>query len=433
MQKYVASVTDIDTFFIFFLVFFFNMALNGHYGRRRPFWDEMRPVARLCLMLWAVDCAVLLAFRVPEALIGSILCWGGFATLVGALRSLTRVALDHLGLWRIETIIVGSGENARQAAEALNAERGMGSEVTGFMSLSAGGPTTLRVAGVDFPVSPWEIEQANAVTSGKHIVVALEEAELPLARELFIEVSKRALILDVVPPVRGIPLYGLEVNHLLARELLVLSVRNNLRRAVSRVTKRTSDLLLGLALLVVLSPLLILLAILVRRTPGPVFFGHKRVGQGGREFSCYKFRSMRADAQEVLKKLLAEDANARAEWERDFKLKNDPRITSVGDFLRRTSLDELPQLFNVIKGDMSLVGPRPVVAEELERYGAEQHFYLQVKPGITGLWQVSGRNDVDYSHRVFLDTWYVRNWSLWYDFSILVRTAIVVLKRKGAY
>jgi lipopolysaccharide/colanic/teichoic acid biosynthesis glycosyltransferase len=135
----------------------------------------------------------------------------------------------------------------------------------------------------------------------------------------------------------------------------------------------------------------------------------------------------------VLEALLARDPQARSEWERDFKLKNDPRITQIGAFLRATSLDELPQLWNVLKGEMSLVGPRPIIEEELERYGDQVGYYLEAPPGMTGLWQISGRNDTGYEDRVALDSWYARNWSLWYDLVILMKTIKVVLARKGAY
>jgi undecaprenyl-phosphate galactose phosphotransferase len=150
-------------------------------------------------------------------------------------------------------------------------------------------------------------------------------------------------------------------------------------------------------------------------------------------FGCLKFRTMVPDADGVLRRLLEVDPRARAEWERDFKLKDDPRITPIGDFLRRTSLDELPQLWNVLKGEMSLVGPRPIIEEEVERYGDQVGYYLETRPGITGLWQISGRNNIGYDDRVALDSWYVRNWSIWYDLVILVKTIAVVLRGKGAY
>ena len=158
-----------------------------------------------------------------------------------------------------------------------------------------------------------------------------------------------------------------------------------------------------------------------------------RVGKDGKEFPCYKFRSMCVDAKEKLEELLKNDPEARAEWERDFKLKHDPRITKSGAFLRKTSLDELPQIFNVLKGEMSLVGPRPIIKAEMERYGNYINDYLMVKPGITGMWQCSGRNDIDYTERVHMDSWYVRNWSVWLDIMLLWRTFKAVFAKKGAY
>jgi len=172
---------------------------------------------------------------------------------------------------------------------------------------------------------------------------------------------------------------------------------------------------------------------MVRMTGNNVIYGHERIGQQGNSFKCYKFRSMVNNDDEVLKQLLKNDPVARAEWDLDFKLKHDPRITKVGGFIRKTSIDELPQLLNVLKGEMSLVGPRPVVIDELERYEDKQDLYHLVKPGITGLWQISGRNDISYKERVNLDSWYSRNWSLWYDIVIMVKTLRVVLQRSGAY
>ncbi|HIF6265029.1 TPA: sugar transferase, partial [Raoultella ornithinolytica] len=153
----------------------------------------------------------------------------------------------------------------------------------------------------------------------------------------------------------------------------------------------------------------------------------------GKSFKCLKFRSMIINSKEVLENVLASDPEAKAEWDATFKLKNDPRITPIGNFLRRTSLDELPQLFNVLKGEMSLVGPRPIITAELGRYNDEVDYYLLSKPGMTGLWQVSGRSDVDYDTRVYLDAWYVKNWSMWNDITILFKTVSVVLRRDGAY
>ncbi|HSI48412.1 MAG TPA: sugar transferase [Ideonella sp.] len=199
--------------------------------------------------------------------------------------------------------------------------------------------------------------------------------------------------------------------------------------------KRLFDLISIVVILALFGWLMILIALAVRLSSGPgVIYGHQRVGKDGRLFNCYKFRSMVANSDEVLQELLDGSPEARAEWERDFKLKDDPRITRVGRFIRKTSLDELPQLWNVVCGEMSIVGPRPVVQAELDRYyGDAKAHYHSVPPGLTGLWQVSGRNDLDYDQRVQLDKAYVENWNVFTDFMIVMRTVKVMVGRHGAY
>jgi Undecaprenyl-phosphate galactose phosphotransferase WbaP len=197
--------------------------------------------------------------------------------------------------------------------------------------------------------------------------------------------------------------------------------------------KRSLDIVGAVLFLVALAPVMLVLCLLVRLDGGPALFAHTRIGANGRTFGCLKFRSMCIDAEKRLHEVLEHDPAARAEWERDYKLRNDPRITAVGRFLRQTSLDELPQLINVLIGDMSLVGPRPIVRGEISRYGTAIQEYLRCRPGITGLWQTSGRNDANYDKRVELDTHYARSWSFKQDIVILFRTVSVVLKRSGAY
>ena len=205
-----------------------------------------------------------------------------------------------------------------------------------------------------------------------------------------------------------------------------------LRHSLS--ASRFLDIMIAAVALLVFAPLLtvVIIAICVS-DPGPIFFAHKRLGQNGKVFGCLKFRSMVVDAQQRLERLLTINPAARAEWERDHKLRDDPRITSIGSFLRRSSLDELPQLWNVLVGDMSIVGPRPIVSDERVRYGRYYDEYCAVRPGITGLWQVSGRNDVSYRRRVACDVVYTRRKSLRIDFYIMMMTVPAVLKTKGSY
>jgi Undecaprenyl-phosphate galactose phosphotransferase WbaP len=201
----------------------------------------------------------------------------------------------------------------------------------------------------------------------------------------------------------------------------------------TRRLKRGLDVAGAAGLIVVLAPLLLVIAAIVKLDGGQILFGHKRVGRAGTQFRCWKFRSMVTDADRRLAELLARDPQARAEWDCDFKLRNDPRVTAIGKLLRKTSLDELPQLFNVLRGEMSLVGPRPIVEAEIVRYGNDWSSYCACRPGITGLWQVSGRNDVDYASRVAFDRRYADEWTMKQDLSILLKTVVVVVRRSGAY
>jgi len=206
------------------------------------------------------------------------------------------------------------------------------------------------------------------------------------------------------------------------------------RKSLFPIAKRALDIIGAGVGLVLLAPFFLIVALLVRADGGPAFFAHQRVGRGGKLFGCLKFRSMVIDSQARLEALLANDPAARAEWEATRKLKNDPRITRIGRFLRSTSLDELPQLINVLRGEMSLVGPRPVQEAEIDRYyGASAAHYMAVRPGITGLWQVSGRSETSYESRVALDVSYVSRPSLLADLSILLRTPVAVISRRGAH
>jgi lipopolysaccharide/colanic/teichoic acid biosynthesis glycosyltransferase len=197
--------------------------------------------------------------------------------------------------------------------------------------------------------------------------------------------------------------------------------------------KRTVDLVGTTLIAIALSPVLFTVSLILWIQGGSLIYRHRRVGRGGVIFECLKFRTMVPNADQALRELLETRPELKREWLRDHKLRNDPRVTVVGRFLRRTSLDELPQLWNVVRGEMSLVGPRPIVREELLRYGRNVRDYLAAKPGVTGLWQVMGRNDTDYRRRVVLDTYYVRNHNLMLDIYILFKTTGVVLGGAGAY
>lgn len=213
-----------------------------------------------------------------------------------------------------------------------------------------------------------------------------------------------------------------------------IHLQQNLMLPLPRITKRCMDIFGAIAGCILLSPLLFYIAVAVKMSSrGPVLFPHERIGKDGRRFRAWKFRTMFQNASVVLEQYLDVHPEMQEEWQRDHKLRHDPRITRIGRFLRKTSLDELPQLWNVLRGEMSMVGPRPIVTAEIPKYGPYYGLFTMVTPGITGLWQVSGRNNTTYEERVQLDSYYVRNWSLWLDIFLLLKTVRIVLFSRGAY
>lgn len=403
----------------------------GSYRRRQPFWDELRD----CLSV--VTSAALLHVLVLVLLKGTVsrflvpLSWLSLLVLLPLLRACARSLLQTLGRWELPIIVVGCGPHAVAAARALLSEARLGFVIRDWVVPAPVDPDpTLEAVPRVLPgdaMLAWLRQQGRF-----QLVIALESqqhaAHVGLVERLTLQFPDCFL----VPPVTGLPLVGLQPQHFFRHDVLMLGLGSNLTSLPRQLLKRSFDIAGALGALLLLAPVLLVLALLVRSDGGPILFRQTRVGRSGRPFSCLKFRTMVIDAEQRMEQLLR-DPEARAEWETSRKLREDPRVTRLGDFLRRTSLDELPQLFNVLRGDMSLVGPRPVVPEELECYGERSALYLQVRPGLTGLWQVSGRSETSYPERVALDAWYIRNWSLWYDMAILFKTVRVLWQRRGAW
>lgn len=402
-----------------------------HYSDRRPFWDELGDFFKLLGVLSLLDMAWVGLNQWNASRFWWVLSWSGALVALVFMRAFTRKILRAFDLWTRPTIVVGVGPNALDASLALRSQPELGLHVFGFVD--AGGTGSQSVSATEPRLPPAQIAYV-ANQPGIQWVIALEHSQSE-QREYWLRVLAQwgAADISVIPAMRGVPLHGTDMSHFFSHEVALLRMRNNLRRWPARLSKRIFDTLVAIVLLIMLSPLLFLLALIIRRDGGPAVFSHPRVGKNGRVFNCYKFRSMVVDAEQQLEKLFQLRPELMEQWRNQRKLKDDPRLSSIGDFLRRTSLDELPQLINVIKGDMSLVGPRPIVRSELSRYGADAGYYLMVRPGMTGLWQVSGRSDVEYDKRVYLDTWYVKNWSISYDLVILFKTFRVVFCRNGAY
>ncbi|CAI1749065.1 Putative colanic biosynthesis UDP-glucose lipid carrier transferase [Serratia liquefaciens] len=402
-----------------------------HYTYRKPFWFELKEIIRTLLIFAVIDLALVAFSKWNFSRTVWLISWTLIIILVPIGRALIKKLLDKCGCWKKQTIIIGSGKNAFEAYAALQSEEVLGFDVSAFYCTDK--PCEPSYFGV--PVISNEDELWAAVdVENTQFIVALEFEQHAL-RDTWLKklATHNCRSVSVIPTLRGVPLYGTEMSFIFSHEVMILRVNNNLAKRSSRFIKRCFDIVGSSVIMFILAPVLLFLAYKVSRDGGKSIYGHERIGHNGVKFKCLKFRSMVTNSQEVLKNLLENDPEARIEWEKDFKLKNDPRITKIGAFIRKTSLDELPQLWNVFRGEMSLVGPRPVVEAELERYAGDVDYYLMAKPGMTGLWQVSGRNDIDYGTRVYFDAWYVKNWALWNDIAILFKTVAVVLKRDGAY
>ncbi|VDR25992.1 Putative colanic biosynthesis UDP-glucose lipid carrier transferase [Raoultella terrigena] len=415
----------------FCCVAWYSMRLR-HYFYRKTFWFELKEILRTLVIFAIIEIAVMAFTTWSFSRYLWVLTWVFVLFLVPVSRMITKRVLDAFNLWRRDTWIVGSGINAHEAYKAINSERNLGLIIVGFIHSDGGTSAGEEIDGL--PVLENNLNWLTTKDKKTQFIVAVESHQSEI-RNTWLRnfMIKGYRYVSVIPTLRGMPLDSTDMSFIFSHEVMIFRVQQNLAKWSSRVLKRLFDIVGSLAIIVVLSPALIYISRKVKKDGGPAIYGHERIGKDGRSFKCLKFRSMVINSKEVLAELLENDPAARDEWNATFKLKNDPRITKIGKFLRRTSLDELPQLFNVLKGEMSLVGPRPIITAELERYNEEVDYYLLSKPGMTGLWQVSGRSDVDYETRVYLDAWYVKNWSMWNDIAILFKTIGVVLKKDGAY
>lgn len=369
--------------------------------------------------------------------------WGLSLGVVPLVRCAVRTRFSRESWWRVPTVLFGSGELVPRVEAYLNRHAEAGLRLCArFVSracpeLDHDSQDTITDAEKTLdPLYNRSDLETFVRLYPKTCALVVMERDAPLAcRQELIDLASllfHSVILVPEDLSEGeIPFW---VRPLEIGEVLCLKVRQNLLDPRRLALKRGMDFVLSLLGGIVILPFLVLIALAIKvESRGPVFFRQSRIGRDGQTIHILKFRTMVRNAEEVLQQYLETNPELREEWKADQKLRNDPRITRVGAWLRRTSLDELPQLWNVLKGEMSLVGPRPIVENEIVRYGSAFASYKRVRPGMTGLWQVSGRNDLSYKQRVHLDRFYICNWSTWLDLLILAKTLPVVLGRKGAY
>lgn len=400
----------------------------------RPILDKIRDIFYCTCNGLAVS--LLFLYFAHKNIVDSVVFPAAFAVCAFVLGYAIRyVYWRCLKSWHLlyePAILIGAGKTAEKALRFYEQDLGYRYNVLGLMEDF---PERSTVA-EKYPVlgGMWDAGRIVQETGVKTVVITAPGLAKEQLQKLISQVQPHVRNISFAPDLLGTQMMGAEVNVFFTEGMLMLKIRNQLARRRNRVIKRVFDLLFTICGGLCILPFLLVIAVMVAfDNKGNVIFAHRRIGRGGKEFKCYKFQTMIPNAQEALEQYLAENPEARKEWEESFKLTNDPRVTKLGNILRKTSLDEMPQLWNVIKGDMSLVGPRPIVAKEIERYGEYFREYAMVTPGITGMWQASGRSDTTYEERVEMDTWYVRNWSVWIDLMYLFKTVKIVFTGKGAY
>lgn len=429
-------IPDIYLFGIVPFIFLGFLYAMRTYTRNLPFWIVVQKIFWACV--YAVLLVILLMYFAQVGEVVSrlfVVLTGMFAVLflwIG--RYACRKCIYFLQLLHVPVLFIGAGLTAERVLRSFQYDAGFDYRLVGFLDDH---PVSEKLA-AKYPVLGGfdDAERVIRATGVRDVIITAPGLEQDAQVRLINRIQPLVSRVVVAPNLIGIPMGRLTAISLVSEKIVLIETHNNLRVLFNRVIKRIFDLVCSVLGLVIILPLLIGLSVMIYiDDPGQVIFINRRVGRNGRIFNCYKFRSMvMKGGDELLARYLAENAEERENWEVYCKLKgNDPRVTKFGRFLRRTSLDELPQILNVIRGEMSLVGPRPILEREIERYGELIADYHLVRPGITGLWQISGRANTTFEERVQMDSWYIRNWSIWLDFVYLLKTVQVVFKKEGAY
>jgi len=406
------------------------------YNKRLPLWLEAKEIISTAFFTILLSFSIIYLkklFNYPR----SILLFYFFliSLLLPFTRYLLKLILTKLNIYSKNTIIIGAGNAGKSVAKALTNDKELGFSILGFLDDFK--HDEININSKKIPILG-KIEDFDKIKQQKKIdcaIIAIPSLDTKKLSKIAAEVQKKVKQIYLIPEMKGIALFNTELYHLFDEQLFLLQIDNNLKSYRNRLIKRIFDIIGSIFLTPILLPIILIIGIIIKLdSKGPVFFIQKRFGQRNKIFNCVKFRTMYIDGDKILYEYLENNPKAKNEWEKYRKLKDyDPRITRIGKFLRKTSLDELPQIFNVIMGDMSFVGPRPYIPSEEEYMGEYKDYILLTKPGITGLWQISGRNKLKFEDRLKLDVWYILNWSLWIDIVILIKTIKVVLKMEGAY
>ena len=422
-------------FFWIPLVFVAFLAISQTYTKMQPIIAMVQQI--FYAVFYALITCILILYFMQASMLASRLyvVLFGFLTLFNIYvgRYILLKLLKKMNWLTKPVILIGAGKTAELVLSSFDRDLGYRYRVIGILDdspISEDLPQKFLLMGT--------LENAAEIihdSSVKTVIITAPGMEKEKLQTLLEGIQPYVRDIIFVPDLIGVPLYNVEAQTPFNEQIMMLSLRNNLARRRNQIFKRFFDIVIGSLLCIPLVPIIFIIAFCIKLdSKGPAFFNAERIGKKGETFTCYKFRSMHLDSQKILEEYLAENPAAKEEWDTYAKLRDyDPRVTKVGKWIRKYSLDELPQILNVIKGDMSLVGPRPYLPREKEDIGEYLSTITLTVPGITGFWQTSGRNDVSFAGRVVMDTWYVRNWSIWLDLMYLFKTAKIVLTGKGAY
>ena len=416
--------------------FFVGFTLVGLYpGVAMSPIEEFRRILRASSIVFLVIIGTTFFLRsgILSSRIVFVLAWLLTILLVPLFRRLTRGWCAVRSWWGIPTVILGDREAGVMMINMLEGHPRIGLRPVAL--LIDDGPSDTSNLGFARPIFIGGFHHAGVLAldySACYAVIAMPSTGSAAVKRVFTEYAEKYQRVLIIPDLFGLTSLAVRAKDVCG--ILTLEVDQRIARKLPQFTKRLFDLTACAFVLPLLLPILFVLYLAVLLTSrGPAFYGQSRIGHNGKAFHVWKFRTMVPNADAVLQRHLAVDTELQAEWQRDHKLRNDPRVTPLGRLLRKSSLDELPQLWNVLRGDMSLVGPRPIVTSEITKYGDVFAQYRRVTPGITGLWQISGRNDTTYEDRTRMDDYYVRNWSLSLDLYILLRTFKTLCLSEGAY
>jgi len=419
------------------IAYLFLTSYHGLYSSTRTFWEDAREYVKSSVISLILILTIATLYRKEGQYISRMIMIVYILNIIWfnlLLRVVIVRALHSKRVFRKNIVIIGAGRTGRDLANALSKERYLGYEVLGFIDddpkkwgRTIGG---LKVLG-----KTDDINNDNLLNYIDKIFIAIPSLTSDKLMKLYAKLHVHCKEVVIIPQIKGMALTNSEMHHLFNYDLPLLHVKNNFSYTANNVLKSLLDYVLVLMFLPFFLLLLFFISLaIILESRGPVFYKHTRYAMNGKQIRVFKFRSMYNNADARLKDLLENNEQLRAEWRQNYKLHDDPRVTRVGKVLRKSSLDELPQIINVMKGEMSFIGPRPVIKREFNRYYVHfSDYFSKVKPGITGLWQVSGRSNTKYDFRVRTDLWYVLNWSLWLDVVILFKTVGVVIRGSGAY